>query len=118
MQVNDGAALLFQIKSLLFKNFSDMYKLFEKHLYSKYGYCYVVFDCCENGPSTKDIQHKNRSKKVFLDITFTPDKKCIKSQDEFLDNQNSKTRFIAGLSNHLSENDFECVEDADSKYHS
>ena len=35
VQVNDGEALLFQIKSLLFTKFSDMYKLYEKHLYSK-----------------------------------------------------------------------------------
>ena len=32
------------------------YKLYEKHLYSKYGYCYVVFDCYRNGPSAKDMQ--------------------------------------------------------------
>ena len=37
VQVNDGEALLFQIKSFLFTNFSDMYKSYEKHLYSKYG---------------------------------------------------------------------------------
>ena len=35
VQVNDREALLFQIKSLLFTKFSDMYKLYEKHLYSK-----------------------------------------------------------------------------------
>ena len=37
VQVNDGKALIFQIKSLLFTEFSDMYKLYEKHLYSKSG---------------------------------------------------------------------------------
>ena len=37
VQVNDGEALLFQIKSFLFTSFSDMYKSYEKHLYSKYG---------------------------------------------------------------------------------
>ena len=91
-----------------------MYKLYEKHLYSKYGYCYVVFDCCESGPSTKDIQHANRSGKVLPGITFTSDEKCIKSQDDFLDNQNNKSRFIAGLSNHLSQIRSQCVANTDT----
>ena len=112
VQVNDGEALLFQIKSFLFTNFSDMYKSCEKHLYSKYGYCYIVFDCCESGPSTKDIQHTNRSGKVLRDITFTSDEKRVKYQDHFLDNQNNKAHFIAGLSNYLSQNGFQCVADA------
>ena len=91
-----------------------MYKLYEKHLYSKYGYCYVVFDYCENGPCTKDIQHANRSGKVLPDITFTSDEKCIKYQDDFLDNLNNKSRFIAGMSNHLSQIRFQCVADVDT----
>ena len=91
-----------------------MYKLYEKHLYSKYGYCYVVFDYCENGPCTKDIQHANRSGKVLPDITFTSDEKCIKYQDDFLDKLNNKSRFIAGMSNHLSQIRFQRVADADT----
>ena len=83
VQVNDGEALLFQIKSVLFTKFTDICKLYEKHLYSKYRYCYVVFDCCGSGPFTKDIQHTNRSGKVLLDITFTSDGKCVKSEDDF-----------------------------------
>ena len=39
VQVNDGETLLFQIKSLLFTKSSDIYMLYEKSLYSKYGYC-------------------------------------------------------------------------------
>ena len=45
VQVNDGEALLFQIKSLLFTKFSDMYELYEKYLCSKYRYfmlCLIV----------------------------------------------------------------------------
>ena len=61
-----------------------MYKLCEKDLYSKYGYCYVVFDCCGSGPSTKDTQHTNRSGKVLPNITLISDEKCVKSQDDFL----------------------------------
>ena len=98
-----------------------MYKLHENHLYSKYGCCYIVFDCffcccccCGSGPSTKDIQHTNRSGKVLLDITFTLDEKCVKSQDDFWDSQNKESRFIVGLSNHLSENGCQCVADADT----
>ena len=71
VQVHGGEALFFQIKSLLFTKFSNMYTLYEKHLYSKYGYCYGVFDCCRTAPSTKDKQHKNRSGKVLPDISFT-----------------------------------------------
>ena len=91
-----------------------MCKSNEKHLYSKCGYCYVVFDCCESGPFTKDIQHTNRSDKVLPDFTLTSDEKCIKSQDDFLDNHNNKFRFIAGLSNHLFQIRFQCVADADA----
>ena len=115
VQVNDGEALLFQIKLLLFRKFSDMYKSNEKYLYCKYGYCYAVFDCCGRGPSKKDIQHTNRSGIVLPDITFTSDEKCIKSRDKFLDNQNNKDRFIAGLSNHLSQNHFQCVADTNRR---
>ena len=114
IQANDGEALLYQIKSFLYTKFSDIYKLYKKHLYSKFEYCYVVFDCHGNGPSTKDIQHKNRNGKVSPNITFTADEKCVKSQDEFLDNRKNKARFIAGLSNHLSQNGFQCVADADT----
>ena len=77
VQVNDEETLLFQIKLLLFKTFSDMYKLYEKHLYSKYGYCYIVLDCCGGSPSTIDIQHTNRSGKDLRDITFTSGEKCV-----------------------------------------
>ena len=73
-----------------------------------------MFDCCGSGPSAKDIQHTNRSGNVFPDITFTSDEKCVKSQDNFLDNQNNKARFIFGLSNHLSQNRFQSVADADT----
>ena len=31
-----------------------------------------------------------------------------------MDNQNKKTHFIAGFSNHLSQNGFQCVADADT----
>ena len=78
-------------------------------MYSKYGYCYVVFYCRGSGPSTKDKQHTNRSVKVLPDITFTSDDKCVKSQDDFLDNQNNKARFIVGLRNQLSQNIFQCA---------
>ena len=114
VQVNDEEVLLFQIKSLLFTKFSDVYKLYKKHLYSKYVYCYVGFDCCGSGPFTKDIQHKNRSGIALPFITFTSDEKCVKSQENVLDNQNSKAHFIAGLSNYLSQNRFQCVADADT----
>ena len=57
-----------------------MYKLYEKHLYSKYVYCCDVFDCYGSGPFTKDLQYTNRSDKVLPGITFTSDEKCVKSQ--------------------------------------
>ena len=90
-----------------------MYKLCEKDLYSKYGYCYVVFDCCGSCPSTKDIQHANRSGNVLPNITLTSDEKCVKSQNDFLDNQ-KKARFIVGVSNYLSQNGCQCVGDVDT----
>ena len=71
-----------------------------------------MFDCCRSGPSTKDIQHTNRSGKFLSDITFTSDEKCIKSQDDFLDNQNNKVHCVAGFSNHLSQNGFVAEADA------
>ena len=107
VQVIDGGALLYQIKWSLYTKFSDICKLYERHLYSKFGYYYVVFGGSGNGPSTKDMQHIKRSGKVSPNITFTSDTKCIKSQDEFLDNQNKKARFIAGLSHHLHQNGFQ-----------
>ena len=73
-----------------------------------------MFNCCGSGPSTKDNQHTNRSGKVLPDITFTSDEKCVKYQDDFLDNQNNKACFIVGLNNHLSQNGFQCVADTDT----
>ena len=102
VQVNDGEALLCQIKSLLRAKFSDIYKLHEKHLYIKYGYCYVVFDFYGNGPSTKDTQYTKEVVQICQTLPSYQMKKCVKSQDDFLDNQNNKARFIPGLSNHLS----------------
>ena len=101
VQVNNGEALLCQIKSFLCTKFSDIYKLYEKHWHSKYGYCDVVSDCYGNGPSAKDMQHTNRSGTGLPDITFKSDEKCVKSQDDFLNNQNNKARFAAGLRNYL-----------------
>ena len=100
--VNDGEALLCQIKAFLCTKFSDIYKLYKKNLYSKYGCCYVVFDCFGNVPTAKDMQHTNRTGTDSPDITFISDKKYVKSQDDFLDNQNSKARFIFWIENHLS----------------
>ena len=48
------------------------------------------------------MQHTNRSSMGLPDITIISDEKCRKSQNDFLDNQNNKARFIAGLNNHLS----------------
>ena len=53
-----------------------MYKLYQKHLYSKYGYYYVVFDCCWSGPSQKiyNIQIEVAFKwlsEVISEISFT-----------------------------------------------
>ena len=90
-----------------------IYKLYEKHLYRKYGYCYVLFDCYGNGPSTKDMQHANINGTGLPDITFISDEKCVKSQDD-LGNQNNKARFIVGLSNLLFQNGFQRVADADA----
>ena len=73
-----------------------------------------MFDCRGKGPSSKDKQHTNRSGKVLPDITFTSDEKCVKYQDDFLDNQNNKACFIVGLNNHLSQNGFQCVADTDT----
>ena len=101
VQVNNGEALLCQIKSFLCTKFSDIYKLYEKHWHSKYGYCDVVSDCYGNGPSPKDMQHTNRSGTGLPDITFKSDEKCVKSQDDFLNNQNNKARFAVGLRNYL-----------------
>ena len=61
VHIIDGEALLCQIKSFLYTRFSDNYKLYEKHLYSKFGYYYVAFDCYGHGPSVKDMQHTKRS---------------------------------------------------------
>ena len=71
VQVIDGGALLYQLRWCLYTKFSDIYKSYERHLYSKFGYCYVVFDGYGNGPSTKDMQHIKRSGKVSPNITFT-----------------------------------------------
>ena len=71
VQVIDGGALLYQVRWCLYTKFSDIYKSCERHLHSKFGYCYVVFDGCRNGPSTKDMQHIKRSGKVSPNITFT-----------------------------------------------
>ena len=70
-----------------------------------------MFDCYGNDPSTKDMQHTNTSGADLPDITLYQMKK---SQDNFSDNQNNKDRFIAGLSNRLSQNGFQCVADADT----
>ena len=86
VQLNDGEALVCQIKSFLCTKFSDIYKLHEKDLCSKYRHCNVVFNCYVNGPSTKDMQHANRSSTGLPDITFISDEKCVKPQDKFLDN--------------------------------
>ena len=37
IQVTDGETLLCQIKSFLYTRFSDIYKLYEKPFYSKFG---------------------------------------------------------------------------------
>ena len=86
VQLIDGGALLYQVKWSLYTKFSKIYKLNERYLYSQFGYCYVVFDGYENGPSTKDMHHIERSYKVSPKVTFASDTKCVKSQDEFLDN--------------------------------
>ena len=63
------------------------------------------------------MHHIKRSCKVSPNVTFESDTKFVKPQDEFLDNQNDKAHFIAGSSNHLSQNSFagyQCVADADT----
>ena len=60
------------------------------------------------------MERANRSGTILSKITFTLEEKRIKCQDDFLDNENNKAHFIAGLSYYLFENGFQCVADADT----
>ena len=71
VQVIDRGALLCQVRWCLYTKFSDIYKSSKRHLYRKFGYCYVVFDGYGNGPSPKDMQNIKRSGTVSPNITFT-----------------------------------------------
>ena len=47
------------------------------------------------------MERANRSGTILSKITFTLEEKRIKCQDDFLDNENNKAHFIAGLSYYL-----------------
>ena len=99
VQVNDGEALLCQRKSFLCTIFISYTKNICTKNTDTAMLCLIYYG---NGSSTKDMQHTNRSGTGLPDITFKSDEKCVKSQDDFLNIQNNKARFVAGLRNYLS----------------
>ena len=59
------------------------------------------------------MRHIKSSGKASPSITLTSDTKCLKSQDEILDNQNNKIHLIAGLRTQLSQNGFQVYHMSD-----
>ena len=53
------------------------------------------------------MRHTKSSGKASPNMTLTSDTKCLKSQDEILNNQNNKIHLIAGLRTQLSQNGFQ-----------
>ena len=98
--VLDGGALLHRIPNG-FPTYRELCLLYCDYATRKYGAAIIVFDGYTS-PSTKDMTHRKRQKKVGADVTFNSEMKVLQKKEAFLSNSNSKTKFITMLSEYLS----------------
>lgn len=62
----DGGALLHQVSWKKSCTYSEVIDQYFTYLSNNYGLCIVVFDGYGNGPSTKDHEHRRRTKGILL----------------------------------------------------
>ena len=99
--VIDGGALLHLLKWRKGITFLEITEEYRKLLYERYGSCTVVFDGYGNGPSVKDHEHIRRKKKCLAEIDVKASIIFQHNQQEFLANEQNKSKFITLLSRHL-----------------
>ena len=69
---------------------------------NNYGLCIVAFDGYGNGASTKDHEHRKRTKGILFPNIKTELKMIpYNNQNDFLSNDQNKAQFISFLANHL-----------------
>ena len=69
------------------------------YIVSKFGFCAVVFNGYEAGPSTKDPKNcrRNAKKRGTVEFIFNKETKIKANQEAFLSNEKNKARFIKML---------------------
>ena len=86
----------------LSSTYSNVYALYVDHVTRKYGYAVFVFDGYEDGPSTKDSTHLQRTRaSISLNVNFSEDVVITAKKEKFLTTQGNKQRFIYLLRNKL-----------------
>ena len=96
--VIDGGSLLQRIPWIRGTSISDIIAQYCKHVTSKYGSAYVVFDGYSASLSTKDTTHMRRNGGAGIKINFDLKSTLHTCKELFLANKNNKQRFIHFLS--------------------
>ena len=94
MYVLDGGALLHRVKWQKKATYKEIAMQYVRYVRTRYGDCSIVFDGYEQGPSTKDHEHKQRTGKTCEDIQLSETIKAHSDQQTFLSNEKNKSQFI------------------------
>ena len=100
--VVDGGALLHQVSLKKSCTYSEVIDQYFTYLSNNYGLCIVAFDGYGNGASTKDHEHRKRTKGILFPNIKTELKMiAYNNHNDFLSNDQNKAQFISFLANHL-----------------
>ena len=103
--VLDGGSLLDRVKWKKHSSYAEIPAAYVNIVKTGYPNAVIIFDEYSNGPSTKDVTHKRRSKgmdKRSPTMKFSSDMKFGGNKEVFLANKANKERFIHILGDTLS----------------
>lgn len=95
--VLDGGTLLHKVKWPCKSTYEIIIQHYVQFVNATYGRSCVVFDGYDNGPSTKDHEHKRRVGNISGNVTVALHNKPTCNQESFLKNSKNKSQFISLL---------------------
>ena len=115
--VLDGGSLIHRIKREKGSTYKQIARKYRDLVLKNYQQAIIVFDWYQNGPTTKDNDpHTATSINKNVWETFTDNTNFSGSKDQFLANQNNKSKMISLIGKELKEASYEVLyasDDAD-----
>ena len=107
--VLDGGAFLYRVPWFKGQTYITIFENCYKYILQHFPNAIIVFDGYDFGPSTKDITHIRRSKKIGKEVDFSEHMQLTMTKEEFLSNLKNKSLFLKRLTEYLQERHLTCI---------